>query len=80
MPESKENEFEMVYYAIQSAKPGFVALGEGGRMWMTFPIVITFEDYAGDKYRASFEFKSDDWFLHATTRLLGRERLKRRPE
>jgi hypothetical protein len=68
----------MIYYAIESAKPGVVALGEGGRMWMTFPIVITFEDYAGDKYRARFEFHSDDWFLHAATRLLGRQKLKRR--
>jgi hypothetical protein len=78
VPESKENEFEMVFYAMRDAKPGFVALGEGGRMWMTLPIFITFEDYAGDKYRARFEFHSDDWFLHATTRLLGRQKLKRR--
>ena len=61
VPENKQGDFEMVFYAADEGPSPFITRGSD-RYYITFPIVVSFENYAQTRFRAKFEFRSDDWF------------------
>ena len=68
VPSSHQNNFEMILYASG---------GTVDTQTLSFkvPIVVTLRDYAGQRYRVAFSFRSDNYFERPEIRLEKRERI-----
>lgn len=73
VPDSRETDFTLVFCGCGREEPWPV--DENGRVWFTLPIVIVFRDYEEQWYKATFKFRSDDWFTFPEIRLESRERI-----
>jgi hypothetical protein len=61
--EGYQHKFEMVFYNSVEVAPEFASKDpKDGRLWITFPISIMFQDYNQNEYHTTFSFKADDWF------------------
>jgi len=61
--EGHEHKLEMVFYNSGEVAPEFASKDpKDGRLWITFPISIGFQDYNQNEYHTTFSFKADDWF------------------
>ena len=77
VPEGHQGEFEMVYFAAGPLRREFTRTTQTGTEAIGFPMVVTFKDYSGAKYRAHFEFTDnlDSWGPTQYVLFLRREKL-----
>jgi hypothetical protein len=77
VPEGRQDEFEMVYFAAGPLRREFAGTNKSGAESIRFPIVITFKDYSGTRYRAHFEFTDnlETWDSKQHVAFIRREKL-----
>ena len=72
VPQSHKNELEMVVYA--SGLSEFQKDSEGNDV-VEFPIAVTFEEYGGARYEATFRFVADDYLSKVAIHRISRRRI-----
>lgn len=74
--QEQQDNFEMIYYGSGSYDlPSPETRDDTGRYWFKVPITVVFRDYDRQWYKATFNFKSDDWFTFPEISLERRERI-----